>query len=83
VSGSPQRTDDPAAKGLLRRLDAVCARLTKAEGQVATASTERNDLFRQLLDEHGVTQREIADRAQISEPAVAKAARKARAAAEG
>lgn len=77
MSGSPQMTTDPAALVLLTELDDVCMELRAAEGEVESASTRRNRLFMQLRD-MDVTQREIADRAGISEPAVAKAIKKAR-----
>ena len=79
MSGNPQRTDDPAAQTLLRQLDATCKALATHEGKVAEHAAKRNDLFVRLLD-LGVTQREVAGRAKISEPAVAKAVKKARAA---
>lgn len=80
MSGNPQRTDDPRAVKLLRDLDTTCKALARHEDQVTVHAAKRNDLFVQLL-ELGVTQREVAARAKISEPAVAKAVKKARAAA--
>lgn len=81
MSGKPQLASDPQAVKLLRRLDGVVGRLATAEDRVDTLADERNDLFCQLLD-MGVTQREVASRSNLSEPAVAKAVRKARAKAE-
>lgn len=78
MSGRQQLTDDPKALALLEQLDDVCAELGKAETTVEDTSRQRNRLFLQLR-RLGVTQRQIADRAGISEPAVAKAIRKAEA----
>lgn len=80
MSGSPQLTTDPEAQRLLAELDQACDELVKGETVVDEASARRNHLFMVLRD-MGVTQREIADRAKISEPAVAKAIKKAREAA--
>jgi DNA-binding Lrp family transcriptional regulator len=77
VSGSPQLTADPEAQRLLAELDTACTALVSGEAAVDEASRRRNHLFMVLRD-MGVTQREIADRAKISEPAVAKAIKKAR-----
>ncbi len=77
MSGSPQLTADPEAQRLLAELDTACTALVAGEAEVEQASRERNRLFMVLRD-MGVTQREIADRAKISEPAVAKAIKKAR-----
>lgn len=77
MSGSPQLTADPEAQALLAELDQACEALVSGEAAVDEASATRNRLFMRLRD-MGVTQREIADRAKISEPAVAKAIRKAR-----
>ena len=77
MSGSPQMTTDPEAQQLLAELDQACAALVEAETNVDEASRRRNHLFMRLRD-MDVTQREIADRAKISEPAVAKAIKKAR-----
>lgn len=77
MSGSPQLTTDPEAQRLLAALDDACMELVAGEAEVEQASRERNRLFMVLRD-MGVTQREIADRAKISEPAVAKAIKKAR-----
>ena len=77
MSGSPQLTTDPEAQRLLAELDDACMEIVAGEAEVEQASRERNRLFMVLRD-MGVTQREIADRAKISEPAVAKAIKKAR-----
>lgn len=79
MSGKPQLTDNPEAQQLLLELDEVCEKLTRDEAAVDAISAHRNRLFVQLR-RLGVTQRQIAARAKISEPAVAKALRKAEAA---
>lgn len=82
MSGSPQRTDDPAALKLLVQLDRVCAQLVAAESKVDRVGDERNALFVQLRDA-GVTQSEIAAHAKISENAVGKAIKKVKHQTEG
>lgn len=79
MSGRPQVTEDPEAQRLLAELDTVCEQLSKAETALDATSAHRNRLFVELR-QLGVTQREIAERAKISDPAVAKAIRKAEAA---
>lgn len=76
MSGSPQRTSDPAALELLAKLDAVCEQLVTDEGAVQATAQTRGQLFVELRD-MGVTQSEIAEHAKVSENAVGKAIRKA------
>lgn len=78
MSGRPQTTDDPEALAVLDEIDEACRAVAEDETQLAGALSRRNALFLKArrLD---VTQRQIAQVAGISEPAVAKALAKAEA----
>lgn len=75
MSGSPQITTDPKALAKLGDLAKACRTLERAERARDDAGAARNALFAELRS-MGVTQRQIAETAQVSEPAVAKGIRK-------